>query len=864
MMKRFSFLREWGWTGLFSLASLEALAALVFLVSLPADAENSIFLGFSLRRLALMGALLFLLAGCAVLAWQTRQPAWRLRWLNPVSRWRQFNALMLALPLGLLISLLTPVLLLSIYRTGGDFRYLAFYQRLLPLFAWIFLFCLQGSLWLAWTGDFQWHALRYLRGSFQSGLVFFAAFALAWLVIWLTGIGLKPDVVGWGDPSVPILEWQVWFSWLAGCLFLFYLLNRQWPARRDWFIAAAIWLLAAGIWLSQPVQTAYFATAGRAPNYEIYPFSDGAYYGQFAQNVLIGNGFRGDEVPPRPLYIVLLAGFHALAGQGYENVIVLQTLMLAFFPVILYFIGRELHSRPAGLVIALLAILRELTAILTVGITNKASTSQLFFSDLPSALAISLWGLATVVWLKAPGRSPFGPLLVGGAMGLAMLFRTQSVFMLPLTLLLALFVLRGRWSVWLGQVGLVLLGLGLVLAPWLWRNWQVTGQLAFDDPKTQTGVMAQRYSLSEDSASGEFILQPGENTQAYSERINQGLIGFMLEHPAVVAGFVSAHFINAEIDNLLILPVRDGVSAPQELLMPTHPFWESWSGSPSPAQALLIAFNLGLIALGIGSAWTRRRWAGLALVLMNFAYNGSNALARNSGWRYLLPVDWMVLVYIGIALMELAVAIFLILGISPGILAAHLTSTGEISNWAGYRGKRLGWGVVGLCLGLLLSGSVVPLAERIAPQRYPSQTREELSAEFMRNPLLDNAGIEADHWEKLLMDPDAQLFKGRALYPRFYAAGEGEPRTAKAGYEPLDYARMLFLTASFSYNGLVMLRSDQSPPYLPNTADVIVLGCAAGTYLDAQAVLVLGSPGGLYLSDDWLPEGCETAPGTIP
>ncbi|MBE0699584.1 MAG: glycosyltransferase family 39 protein, partial [Anaerolineaceae bacterium] len=821
---RASFLREWGWSGLFWLAAGEALAALIILVSLPADAENSVFLGLSARRLVLVGLLFLLGSGCAGLGWLSRKTAWRMRWLDPSLRRGLFNTLLVALPLGAAASLLAPLVLMSLYRTGGDFRYFAYYERLLPLIAWVGLFCLQGTLWVAWVGDFQWGALRCIRRSLVSGLVVFGLFALAWVFVGVTKIGITADVVGWGDPAVPLLEWQIWLSWLVGIVFLVFLLERQWPARRDWIMAGAIWLLAAGLWLSQPVQTAFFATAGRAPNYEIYPFSDGAYYGQYAQNLLIGNGYEGNQVPPRPMYILLLAVFHALAGQKYENVIVLQTLVMALLPVVLYFIGKELHSRPAGLAIALMAILREFTAILTVAITNKASTTQLFFADVPSALANSLWALMTLMWIKAPGKNPLLALLVGGSLGMAMLFRTQSLFMLPFVLLLALLVLRGRWTIWFGQLGLILLGLGLILAPWLWRNWQVTGQLAFDDPKTQTGVMAQRYSLS-DNTGPEFAMQSGEDIQTYSTRVNQGLIQFMLERPAVVVGFVSAHFLNAEIDNLLLLPVRDGIDTPKELLMPTRPFWETWSGSPAVPQVLLIALNLGLIALGVGSAWAYQRWAGLALISMNLMYNGSNALARNSGWRYLLPIDWVVIVYAGIGLVELTIAFFLILGVSPASLAKQMLLFSNPYNPPARPNRRSGWAWIGVSLALLLIGSMLPLAEVVVPDRYPHQTEKELAAEILSNPLASQMGVDEDHLEMLLSQPKIRLLKGRALYPRFYAAGDGEPRTAKMGYEPLGYPRTLFLFASGPYNGLVMFRADQVPGDFPNAADVIVLGC---------------------------------------
>lgn len=862
--------RARGWTVVLGLAAAEGLVALLYLASLPADAENAGLLGFSTRRLALMVVLAGLTAGFAWLAGLSRKPAWRSRWLDPVRSRALFNALLVLLPLGAVASLLVPLGLVSIYRTSGDFVYFAFYERLLPLFVWLGLVCLQGAFWLAWAGGSNWPALRFQQSVFRAAGVVMGLFALVWIFVALTGIGILPDLVGWGEPAVALLEWQIWLVWLAGVLFLLFLANYRWPARRDWIVAGAIWLLAAGLWLGQPVQTAFFATPGRAPNYEIYPFSDGAYYGLFSQSILIGNGFKGDEVPPRPLYITLLAGFHALAGQDYEDVIALQTLLLACFPVVLYFIGRELHSRPAGLMIALLAILREVTAIVATPFTNKASTSQMFFADLPAALAIGLWALTAIRWLKAPGRGALLPLLAGGTMGLAMLVRTQSVFMLPFVLLFALFGLsqatpwRTRALLWLRQVAWLILGLFLAIAPWLWRNWQVTGQLAFDDPKTQTGVMAQRLNLSEEGYRPDLAMQPAEDLKSFSNRMNQTLVQFILANPERIIGFVSAHTLNAEIDNLLLLPVRSDLSDPGELLMPSRAFWQEWQGNPSGWQALLMALNLAVIAIGMGAAWTRHRWAGLALLMMNLSYNGSNALARNSGWRYLLPVDWITYVYASLGLMELAIALLLVLGfpivrLSP-LLSSAPGESGQAQRWK-YRNR-----VIIFLSGLtfFLVGSFLPLAERVVSQRYPVQSRDELADELLRNPLLAQSGLSGDAVERFLSQPEARIFKGRALYPRYYDAGDGEPRTAKTGYEPLDYARTVFQVASNDFYGLVILRTEQPPDLLPNASDVIVLGCMAEVYLDAQMVLILDEPGGLYLPYTDLPERCPLPETPVP
>lgn len=326
-----------------------------------------------------------------------------------------------------------------------------------------------------------------------------------------------------------------------------------------------------------------------------------------------------------------------------------------------------------------------------------------------------------------------------------------------------------------------------------------------------------------------------------------------MQNPGDVAWFVSSHLLNAQIDSLLLLPVRDGLRTPQDLLSPGEAFWQSWDGSPTLAQALLLALNLALLALGTGAAWARTRWAGLALLLMNLSYNASNALARNSGWRYLLPVDWMIYTYAALGLVELALTLLLVLGVPVARLAMALsTREGEVETDSP---ARRGIWRSGVWIGLvfLLVGGIPVMAEHAFPRRYPLQSQAALAQEILENSALRQAGVDLAALEQFLEQPGARLVKGRALYPRYYAAGDGEPRTAKAGYEPLAFPRSLFQIASNTFNGLVMLRAEQIPHSLPNAADVIVAGCLVEEHIDASLVIVFSQPGWVYLSDGAFP-----------
>jgi hypothetical protein len=98
---------------------------------------------------------------------------------------------------------------------------------------------------------------------------------------------------------------------------------------------------------------------------------------------LIGNGFGVDKIPQRPLYIVFLAVLHVLVGQDYGDMIVVQSIFLALFPVLLYLLGREFFGRPIGISIALLAILRDYTSNLVSPFTGNLSYSKLYLAEIP-------------------------------------------------------------------------------------------------------------------------------------------------------------------------------------------------------------------------------------------------------------------------------------------------------------------------------------------------------------------------------------------------------------------------------------------------------------------------------------------------
>ena len=170
-------------------------------------------------------------------------------------------------------------------------------------------------------------------------------------------------------------------------------------SKLDMAIAAAF-----GSWRSPPgssfrstcCKTASMRPSDR-PQMSRSPIPTLATTTSLAQSLLIGYPYLG-EIPSRPLYVVLLAGLHSLLGERYDLIIAGQTLVLAVIPVLVFWLGSAIHSRPAGVIAAVAAIGREWTSLMVSSATRVSNTKMLLV-DLPTLLAMLLCCLLVLRWL---------------------------------------------------------------------------------------------------------------------------------------------------------------------------------------------------------------------------------------------------------------------------------------------------------------------------------------------------------------------------------------------------------------------------------------------------------------------------------
>ncbi|HBY06614.1 MAG TPA: hypothetical protein DEH22_02045, partial [Chloroflexi bacterium] len=631
----------------------------------------------------------------------------------------------------------------------------------------------------------------------------------------------------------------------------------------DILIFGLIWLLTIVLWQAQPLTPAYFAPQPVAPNFEYYPYSDAANYEVSAQELLIGLGFGTDV--RRPLYSLFLALAQLASGVGYAQILLWQIPLLALIPPFLYLLGKALHSRLTGGLIAGLALFHEVNAIRLSSIVN-VSHAKLLMSDLPTALGVIAFSVVLIYWWQAPQRHRAYPLLAGGILALTMLVRIQVVVLLPGVLLPMLITFWGRKRQFAAASLLMLLGMACALLPWMWRGQQASGSLSFAEAaqESQIGLIGVRYNLTPEAALGAPL--PGETSNQYSQRMFASAADFIATHPVNALKFITAHFLHNLVSTLLTLPPTYASAVPVTYLEITAartweqccsvqsyvrhlPYWGEWDGR-LPGEALFpLIFNLLALAVGLGAAWKHNRGLGLLPLWISLIYALGNALVRSSGWRFNLPVDWVGLFYYGLGLVQIITwgAMFFANRLLPDETQPKLTPTAQIS---------FPWGQTLVLGGLLfLVSAAIPISEALIPARYPAGWLAQTLDDPLLQAQLNQAGI-SEALPDFAAQTGSELIYGRALYPRFYSAGQGIPGQAWFAFVPREYTRLgFYLVGPHSQN--VVLPLGDAPANFPHAADVIVLGCLRDEYLEAQLVILRGETDTVLFDSSQFDWGCK-------
>ena len=755
--------------------------------------------------------------------------------------------------------------LMPAYRLGNLQGYLI---RLSPWIVWFVFVCLLTYLLVQMERHgLHWqpliNSLRAQKNLWGIAFVSMIVFALIWILAAQTGLGIRVYDDYWYGAGVPILGLQVVLAFSIGTA-LFFLerssFSLRLPARMDFVVFALIWGVAAFLWAREPLPSSYFATGPDLPAGEFYPFSDAATFDLGSQFALIGQGMNNGLFFDRVLYMFFLLFLHVVAGQNYLQVVALQAAIFAVFPAILYLLGKALHSRSFGVILAVLATLRGINGIAASEMIDLANQKQML-TDFPVVIFAAWFALMAVKWLQSPNKNYLYALWAGGAVGLAVMLRTHVLFLLVFAILLAVIV---YWNQKLRGVLISVLLIAVmfvVTLPW----GLYSGESVFDVYMVRIrNVIEQRYDLFPQSTPtpepqsnqlDSFRTAIQENVAAKVDLILSirdtslnTAIGSVDQEPPVYV-IIASHFLHNLIMSALIMPTSPVFHDLRNTLKEVTPFWILyWDGSMGFSAGIFLSINLLLIALGIGLSWKLHRLAGLVPLGMFLFYNMANALAQTSGGRYIVPVDWVIFLYFALGLFQVILWGMSLFGYGAD---AALEKTEQHTPWTWQPLKRAPW----IMLVFLMIGASMPLSEKLFPKQYPVRSQAELFTLMEQEGYLQQAGFDRATLDALSAQwPAFRITAGRALYPRYYAEGKGEPKD-RYPYGVLEFPRIAFTMIGPDGLNFVLLPKDEVS-YFPNASDVIVIGCQENIYMDALVVVVIEEDQVVYIRQPASPLQC--------
>lgn len=733
----------------------------IFLLLIPVDEKNALILGYSLKRLAILaflffGSVSFIIAGIKI----SRTCPKTLLAISKFIKKQRVSAFLILF--FLLASLLVWLTGFSPEYFLGDF--FAIGKRLVPIFIWLmsmsvaalgFSIFLHNSTFAATMKDrTYWRMLAVIT----TVLVFLFLF-IAWTYPKLT------DQLWFGRYSVPILATQIVSAWVLVTILL--LIPGRYLKRipdfvilhSEIFIFILIWVISAILWVNQPIEfmgEMYSTTIEQhikpfPPNFEIYPRKDSLTYFNISESIVTGGGiYRSID---KSLFLAYEGLNNWMSGGTYEKMLNFQTILLASFPAIIYMLGSKIHSRPAGLLVASLAIMQEINGIRLMDefpvVSSKVLLSEPFMQLWTAIIVLS----GFLAFKRSKNRQASLFLIFGGSLGLASLFRLNTIVVIPFIIFVVfIHYFRDRKTkVW--SIGIFLIGIVMAFSPWMIYNAYKYGDpLAFIKGKVSGVIIKNRYDkinnivdtnngLEDDGVSGTLKESDGILPVNYSwskneieqntnpEMVFNGLIMAPrpisdLDNPSNIPQIFASilrHSLNNLITSFSILPTS---ISPQDLFHGSRNqmFWGDYDAtSYEGINPVLLVINLLILSVGISSAIIMHQVIGLLPMAVYLGYHLSNGIAISSGNRYTQPASWIIFFYYAIGLITISKSMISLLKYNDLPVILQIEEFNQKINKNIIKAQN-----IIVILSVLLLGCVPVLANLLPIDRFPKIEEEQL------------------------------------------------------------------------------------------------------------------------------------------
>ena len=657
-----------------SFVAISSILILSGILLSPSESGNTLWMGLSLPRLIFaFGLLIAFIFFTSIAIKASNDEGWAERSLNHWFSRDPFSkgvAWLSCISFGLgWIGCFLPS-----YRAGIFVNY---WLRIRPAMIFILIVGLATlTVFVIRQGKLSIREIRTSR-AFHLSLALFLGCLLILGIMLASGFGVHSAEDFWYGAGVPILASQLIGAIIGGIIFL--QAEKKWNwGRSDFIIFLLIYTVTAILWVREPLQGSFLFPGPYPPNHVFYPFADSATFDSAGQFAMIGQGILNGQFFERSLYVSFLVYLHLLIGQDYEMLVAVQAGIFAIFPGIVYLIGRSLNIRAVGFAYAIIAMLRGINSIAASNMIDMANP-KMILTDFPAAIGMALIILLTCEWLKLTKQERLKALWIGGAIGFTLMLRPNALIFLLFIPLYAFLRFSPEWKKWLTSSFLIILGVIAITLPWELRN-QARGGVVYGSYLAKfQNVIRERYPSPTEP--GSFLPFPkGQGLTVASFKNTQAL--FALSQNTTFAAqdtrpcntvfcFAPNHFLHNIITSVLILPTSPLLDDLRHTVKESHQYWDpKWDGSFTGISLYVFILNIFFISLGIGVAWDKYRLHGLTPLAVFMFYNVSNALARTSGGRYLVPMDWIISLYFLLGVFQIITWLATAIGIKWELFSA--------------------------------------------------------------------------------------------------------------------------------------------------------------------------------------------------
>jgi len=466
--------------------------------------------------------------------------------------------------------------------------------------------------------------------------------------------------------------------------------------------------------------------------------------------------------------------------------------------------------------------------------------------------------------------------LAGGVFGVLVLIRIETLAMIPAFGLMGLFYYRRQWLVWLRGVGMAGLSIIIMVTPWMIRNYQVEGVFGLDKSYyIQWHFNRYMDFLFPNGEGNEDSKLPGENQFAEISAAGRNAVStfrlpdsgqsseILTESPTP---YLLDHFINSIEQTVYYLPNNhqplltigglgtqfSGADTESDLgeanfledyldqYVKGLPYWRyDWDGKLVARSYLPILITIALISYGLSLLKKDRIWIPVLFLLMILTQSAVYAILSGSGGRYIVIVDWIPLLFYGIGLSGVVSKGFLLVN-GPEIndLSGDFSSKVDPINHT-----KKNWRNLAVLGGVLAAGLILPLSEVLIPSPF---TEAALEKQIDILKYENNIDLPLENKRKEV------ILYGKALYPRFFEAGDRMEDDRKGTIPDYSYQRVEFYLVG-TQNAWVTLPLGEVIEYFPHGSEILIVADIEkrefspdgqkihGRYYKAKAIYILNA-----------------------